>query len=662
MSNTIQLPVTKVSALELINELQHDMKELRQRNAQLEQVLDENFQLRQIIEKQVKLIDEMANTLAIQKELIQQLRDEIANLKGQKPKPKIPPSALEGQHSKSGWNKRISLYDSQRKTVSFSLFSLWVNGSVNSDVTALHGHLLITGVPSELQKRSLEISQLARSVIKKIRRIGKPGQPRGKPRKKKRTVLQIHEKPVIHPLNIPEGSEFKGFNRYTVQEIVFQPRNIQYQLARWRLPDGHYLTGELPKDIHGHYGPVLVSYILHQYHVGRVTEHLLLEQLQALDILISAGQLNNILIDNKDSYIEEVAELLPVAVKAEEQIQVDDTGGRHKGQNQYTTIIGNRWFSIFTTTDSKSRVNFLKLLQGGNEEYVINNDTLDYLRQVNVPSYLPGYVSLYLGKKFTTLAEWELFLKERNIAQKTEMRFLSEAALYASVIQNGIPRNLCVHSDDAGQFDVFLHSLCWIHEERHYRKLIMTTEEARAALERVTGQIWTIYQALKAYKESPSEDGAKIIEKQFNDIFQQTTSSPTLNHQLKKTYEKKQELLMVLKRPETPLHNNSSETCARAAKIKLKISGGTRSEEGQKVRDTFLSLKQTCLKLGINFMCFLQDRVRRQYAIPRLATIIRERALEAASGPPKPYPFPFVASNVNAIVLSLDQQQLQLSG
>jgi hypothetical protein len=131
-----------------------------------------------------------------------------------------------------------------------------------------------------------------------------------------------------------------------------------------------------------------------------------------------------------------------------------------------------------------------------------------------------------------------------------------------------------------------------------------------------------------------------------------------LNRQLKKTHEKKQDLLVVLKRPETPLHNNSSETSARAAKIKFKISGGTRSEMGQKVRDTFLSLKQTCLKLRINFMDFLQDRVRGQNVIPRLANIIFQRALEAASDPPRVYPFPFVIPNVNRAILQIDCEQL----
>ena len=76
----------------------------------IRQLSEENFQLRQ-------MIDEMINTLAMQKELIQQLRDEIANLKGQKPKPKIPPSKLEGPNSKPDWRKRIGPPDHQMKNV-----------------------------------------------------------------------------------------------------------------------------------------------------------------------------------------------------------------------------------------------------------------------------------------------------------------------------------------------------------------------------------------------------------------------------------------------------------------------------------------------------------------------------------------------------------------
>lgn len=526
--------------------------------------------------------DILTNKLVFLGELVQQLRDEIAVLKGQKPKPKFPPSKLESK----------------------------LNNGDQSDGSDPNN-------PTPTKK-------------------SKPGQPKGKKQKKKKTMLEIHNEVILQPLIIPEGAVFKGYRPYSVQDIIIRTNNTRYLRARYQLPDGSYIKGELPPDIHGHYGPELIAYILDQYHSCRVTEQLLFAQLCARGVLMSAGQLNNILIQNNATYAQEVNELLDAGVKADHQVQVDDTSGRHDGNNQYTTIIGNQWFSIFTTTDSKSRINFLKLLQGSREHYLINEDALAYLVHYKTSSYLPGYIAMHQGKKHMTLAAWEQFLKQLNVTQPNDVRFLTEAALFASLFEHGIPRDLLIHSDDAGQFDVvlFINTLCWIHEERHYRKLIMTTDEARVDLERVKGQIWTFYQTLKAYKMNPDQQIIAVIEKQFDDIFQQKTSSPTLDHQLQKTLGKKKALLGVLTRPDSPLHNNSSETDARAAKIKLKISGGTRSDAGRASRDTFLSLKQTCLKLGINFITFLQDRVRGVYNISRLAEIIRRRSSAAVSDPP----------------------------
>ena len=590
------------------------------------------LELRQALARKDAQIDRLINEQAVLKELVQLLRDEIAILKGQNPKPKIEPSQLEGSKKKEDWHNRFRRNFKNAKPL---LLDSWMLFPLSGEIQLCTDRFkVIANLSHSFQARAIQISLLAKSVIKKVKRVGKRGQPKGKPRKKKKTLLKIHETLVIQPVLIPEGAVFKGYSPYTVQDLILESRNIQYKRALYMLPDGTYIKGELPKGIHGHYGPKLISYILHQYHACRVTEPLLLDQLLAQGILISAGQLSNILINNIDLFHEEVEELLPAGVKADGQVQADDTGGRHDGKNQYTTVIGNQFFSFFATTDSKSRVNFFELLQQGKKNYLINEDTIDYLSGLNAASYLPGYVALSIGDEFTTLEEWELFLKERNITQAKEIRFVTEAALYASVIANDIPRDLGVHADDAGQFDAFIRSLCWVHEERHYRKLIMTTDQARADLERVRKHIWTIYENLKNFKKNPDPEIVEAIKKQFDEIFQQETSSPTLNHQLKKTYQKKQELLRVLERPETPLHNNSSETDARSAKTKLKVSGGTRSDAGRNARDTFLSLKQTCLKLGINFIDYLQDRVNRLYVIPKLAEVIRQRSVLSGTSPP----------------------------
>jgi hypothetical protein len=117
------------------------------------------------------------------------------------------------------------------------------------------------------------------------------------------------------------------------------------------------------------------------------------------------------------------------------------------------------------------------------------------------------------------------------------------------------------------------------------------------------------------------------LEQQFDDLFlKKKTTSPTLNKQLAKTYAKKVELLRVLERPDTPLHNNGTETDAREMVIKRKVSGGTRSDMGQKCRDTFVSLKKTCCKLDITFLGYLEDRINKLFEISRLAEIIASRA------------------------------------
>ena len=87
----------------------------------------------------------------------------------------------------------------------------------------------------------------------------------------------------------------------------------------------------------------------------------------------------------------------------------------------------------------------------------------------------------------------------------------------------------------------------------------------------------------------------------FDQIFTTKTSSATLNAALKRIYNNKSELLLVLDRPDIPLHNNGVENAIREYVKKRKISGSTRSESGRKCRDTFTSLKKTCRKLGVSF-------------------------------------------------------------
>ena len=84
---------------------------------------------------------------------------------------------------------------------------------------------------------------------------------------------------------------------------------------------------------------------------------------------------------------------------------------------------------------------------------------------------------------------------------------------------------------------------------------------------------------------------------------------------------------MVLERPDIPLHNNGAENAIREYVKKRKISGSTRSESGRQCRDTFISLKKTCRKLGVSFWKYLNDRLMNDNHIPKLSDLIRQQAL-----------------------------------
>ena len=135
----------------------------------------------------------------------------------------------------------------------------------------------------------------------------------------------------------------------------------------------------------------------------------------------------------------------------------------------------------------------------------------------------------------------------------------------------------------------------------------------------------------KIYRLSPDGTQKIELEKRFDDLFIQKTEFVTLDLSLKKIYNNKEELLLVLKRPDIPLHYNLSENDIREYVKKQKISGSTRSNIGRKCRDTFTSLKKTCLKLGISFLKYLDDRVRKKNNILPLAELIKIRSAESTA-------------------------------
>jgi Transposase IS66 family len=152
-----------------------------------------------------------------------------------------------------------------------------------------------------------------------------------------------------------------------------------------------------------------------------------------------------------------------------------------------------------------------------------------------------------------------------------------------------------------------------------------------AAQQRIRALIWWFYADLKAYCAAPTTRRRSEMRARFDRIFCRRTGFVTLDRLLQRLYANKAELLMVLERPEIPLHTNGSERDIRSHVTKRKIRGGTHSDTGRDCRDAFLSLMHTCSKLGIAFWDYLGDRLgnRPQSVVPHLAELIRCRGQPA---------------------------------
>jgi hypothetical protein len=457
-------------------------------------------------------------------------------------------------------------------------------------------------------------------------------QRRRKRRRKRDRKRAVDRTVVVKAEQVPEGSQFKGYGDFYVQELVIKAETTRYRVEKWLTPQGEIVSGKLPGEVSTegpgeHFGPTLRCFVLYQYYHALVTEPLILEQLHEWDVQISSGQLHRLITQGKEQFHQEKDEILRVGLRVSGHVNVDDTGARHAGKNGYCTHIGNQWFAWFSSTESKSRINFLELLRAGATDYVLCGEALEYMAAQKLPKRPLSKLATHTDRVLCDEKQWQAALKDWGITDARHVRIATEGALLGSVLSHGVNPELIIVSDDAGQFDVLRHALCWIHAERVLVRLVGFNDSQREALEQVRTALWQLYGNLKDYQAKPTSDAK--LEQQFDALCTTKTCFASLNAALKRMHRNKAELLLVLQHPELPLHNNLSETDIREYVKRRKISGGTRSEDGRRGRDTFASLKKTCRKHRIRFWRYLDDRIRGTHRIPPLPELIQARATKA---------------------------------
>jgi cell division protein FtsB len=459
----------------------------------------------------------------------------------------------------------------------------------------------------------------------------------GKSTKKDKIKITRQRHLPIDKSTLPSDAEYKGTRSVIVQDIKIEVDNIEFVIERYYSPSQNKVfESKLPPEYKGReYGPGIRAFVLTMHYQARIPQKLMHTILTGIGVIISEGQIGEILLSRHNEPFHQEREAARCAgILKNSYQQIDDTGARLNGENIYTIVTCNDDFCSFTTSEKKDRLSALKALSGLSElKYIINDIAITYInnkvsRKVLVQE-LESLKSnrIYSQEEFNNEILNASFIVGQIDAWK---KYVEEGCAIGAYRENFLgPGSDILICDDAPQFKGILEylGLCWVHEERHYDKLLPNHSHFQKELDNFLDNFWNYYDELKKYKENPSQEKKDELSLKFDKLFSADTDYFALNRIIKKTAKKKEYLLLVLDHPEIPLHNNTSELDIREKVVQRKIRNCFRSIRGAKASDTFLSLMAICRKQGISFWDYVRDRVYNLHKIPSLAEIIKNRQL-----------------------------------
>jgi len=465
-------------------------------------------------------------------------------------------------------------------------------------------------------------------------------QERSKPRKrqaKKKTAnIMIDRKEVlkVDQSILPGDAIFKGYEENVVQDILLKTDNVCFLKEKYYSPSlGCTYLAELPSGYEGQFGPGIKALVLAFYHGGLMSEPKIIEFLENVGIQISKGTLSNLLVKGHEEFHAEKEAVYEAGLASSMYQHIDDTSTRVNGQNQSCHVVCNPFYTAYFTKPGKDRLSVLDVLrQGRKRVYLLNAEALTYLG--GMPFSEATRCTLEAWRSETVMAE-KTFLHELDrripiLNKQHRSAVLSAAAVAAYHAERGVSIVQTLVCDDAPQFKWLTHwlALCWVHEGRHYKKLEPVVALHQTLLKDFLTRFWVYYDRLLEYRQNPMTVDAVRLEAEFDALFGAPSGYAELDKRMAATRAHKASLLLVLKFPELPLHNNPAELGARRRVRKRDVSFGPRTEDGKQAWDTFMTLAATTKKLNVSFYEYVRDRILKKNNIPPLSELIQIAAHE----------------------------------
>jgi len=513
---------------------------------------------------------------------------------------------------------------------------------------------LLEDVRADLRAAQAEIQRL-RNEINRLK--GEQGQPAIKPntpqpppkdlsseqerrtpkawskgRKTDRIPIDREQVVAVALADLPPDAGFKGYEDVVVQDVLFRTDNVLFRKEKFYSPSQHTTyVASLPPGYRGQFGPGIKSLALVLYFGAQMSEPKVAELLRSVGVQISDGQVSNLLIKGQAPFHAEKEALYQAGLASSPWQHLDDTSTRVNGQNGYCHIVCNPLYTAFFTTAAKDRLTIIDVLTNHRpRRFLVNAEALGFMEACGLSAVRRQQVeqlpSGTIVDEATMQALLETYLPGLGPQQRKWILDATAVAAYHADVEFPVVRLLVC--DDAPQFTLVTEelALCWVHEGRHYKKLLPSIPYHQGLLEAFVQRFWTYYDQLLAYREQPTPEEATRLTEEFATLFATVTGYQALDERIAKTRAKQRCLLMVLAHPEIPLHNNPAELGARARVRKRDVSFGPRTHEGARAWDTFMTLAATATKLGVSFYHYIQDRISGTSQMPSLADLIGERA------------------------------------
>ena len=446
------------------------------------------------------------------------------------------------------------------------------------------------------------------------------------------------ERLTVDPAILPPDAEYRGTEAVVVQDLVLRTDNVRFEKDVWYSRSlGKSYRAVLPAGYEGEFGPGLKALALALAYGANVSEGKLLEVFRQAGVVVSSGWLAGLLSGDPGGLAAEARAVERAGLDSSPWQHSDTTGTRVDGEAWHCHVVGNPLFTAYHTLPAKDRLAVLTALRGGGP--------LTYRWDATADTYLAGVGLSATARRLLSAVPRDEELDEASltalldrlrpwVGPQQRTRFREALALAAYRARGDWPVVQTLVCDDAAQYRLVTEALglCWVHEGRHYTKLIAHVPLHQRLLADFRHDFWAYYHELLAYRERPSPAERGRLMTRFDDLFATGTGFRLLDERIALTRGKKDGLLLVLRHPELPLHNNPAELAARRRVRKRDVSFGPRSPAGAKAWDTMMTLAATTRQLGVSFIAFLQDRFRQDGRIPPLPDLLRERAATLSLG------------------------------